>query len=265
MGDWWREESFDGVGHLALGRPPRNELSFPVMAELYERLTRMAADSEIRVVVLSSDVAGYFAAHADLADLERLAKGPVREAVAWYSALSALGQIPQPVVAAIDGAAGGGGLELALACTLRWASARARFRMPETSLGIVPGAGGTQRLPAVVGRAAAAELVLCGTEIDAETAQQLSLVGRVLPAEGFEDSVLAAARELAGRPGQALAASKRLLADRDPSLGARLRAEGTAFAELLGTPESARLRAAQRREYERADGDLATSSRAATP
>lgn len=235
---------------LSYANPPYNMLTFDAVAELEKRLEVIAADSAVHVVVLASRVDGYFAAHADLDDLAMLIDGPVPKARSWHTVMSLLVSMPQPVVAAVDGIAGGGGFELALACTLRWAGEHATFRLPETSLGIIPGSGGTQRLVRLVGSGPAAELVLTGEDVPADVALRLGVVGRVLPHEGFLDDVLAAAHELAGKPRPALAAAKRLvLRVSELPLREGLKEEGKAFSELLVTPESVHLREERLRRY----------------
>ena len=120
-----------------------------------------------------------------------------------------LESMPQPVVAAVDGQAWGGGCELSLACTLRVASERAHFGQPEVAVGIIPGAGGTQRLPRLVGAGRAAELVLSARIIDAAEALRIGLVEAVLPTDGFVDAVLEWVQPMATKPRPALFAAKR--------------------------------------------------------
>ena len=154
-----------GAAALAtFNRPPRNLMSMAAMGELESLLHGVAGDESVTVLVLTGGVPGYFVAHADLDDLSALGRGePVEgDPGSWSRAFDLLSTMPQPVVAAVGGQAWGGGCELALACTIRVAAASAHFGQPEVAVGIIPGAGGTQRLPRVVGPGRAAEMVLSG-------------------------------------------------------------------------------------------------------
>lgn len=252
----WTERREAAVAVLSYRNPPRNFLTFAALAELGEILRRIAEDDTISVVVLRSDVPGYFVAHADLDELARLAAGPVPQARSWYTTMRLVETMPQPVIAAIGGQAWGGGVELSLACALRWASDSAHFALIETALGIIPGSGGTQRLIRLIGRGDATELVLSGEVVEAHRAHQIGLVGRVFASESFDEDVLSAATAMARKPRAALAAAKRVLSE-----GAQLgvadafRLEGTAFAELLATPESGALQERARHAYSVAADD----------
>ncbi len=172
------------VGVLTLDRPDRrNALSRATLVEL-GRLTReLVADPEVRVIVLTGSGDKVFCAGADLKERQGFTNEDVRVQVGLYrSELSALDHSPKPVVCALNGSAFGGGLELALICDLRVAAPGALLGLPETTLGIIPGAGGTQRLPRVVGEARAKEMILLGRSVTAETALSWGLVNRVSPA-----------------------------------------------------------------------------------
>ena len=150
---------------LTFTRPPSNWMSIAAMTELADALDEIAGrTSDVTVVVLTGGVDGYFIAHADLDDLASLGRGESVEGDprAWRRALSTLESMPQPTVAAIDGQAWGGGCETALACTVRLGSERAHLGQPEVTVGVIPGAGGTQRLPRIVGPAVGAELCITG-------------------------------------------------------------------------------------------------------
>ncbi len=256
----WSRTDVDHVAVLTYRNPPRNFLTFAALEELDAELARLETAPDISVVTLTSDVPGYFIALADLDELAELAQGPVPRARIWYTAMRRAERIPQPVIAAIDGQAWGGGFELSLACTLRWASAAAHFSLLETALGIIPGAGGTQRLARLIGPGRAADLVLTGDVLTAEQARAAGLVERVLPAPDFQAEVLRLARAMAAHPAAALAAAKRALVEgsRLP-LTEGLRLEAALFAERLSSPESRELQAAARRRYaEAADDDRIT-------
>ncbi|MDQ6522796.1 enoyl-CoA hydratase/isomerase family protein [Nocardioides sp. LHD-245] len=245
----WKATRSGGVVELVYDNPPRNFLTFAALTELGDHLTALADDPDIAVVVLASADPERFIAHADLDELTRLADGPVPEARAWYTTMRLIETMPQPVVAAIDGQAWGGGLELSLACTLRWASPRAHFSAIETALGIVPGAGGSQRLIRLIGRGPATDLVITGLRVDAAHAERLGIVSRVFSGD-FRAEVLAAATDIARLPRAAVAAAKRVVREgAELDLAAALRLEGGTFGELLATPDSLRLQRAARERY----------------
>lgn len=166
---------------LTLNRPEAaNALSKKLVSALLQKLAEIECQSELRVVVLTAAGGRAFCAGADLKERKSMDQAAV---IAFLQQLrlltTGLEQLKQPVIAAIDGAAMGGGLELALACDLRVASAQARFALPETSLGIIPGAGGTQRLTRLIGLAQARDLILTARKIDAPQALALGLVNEL--------------------------------------------------------------------------------------
>jgi enoyl-CoA hydratase/carnithine racemase len=178
-------ERLNGVALVRLNRPERMNALSRAMVEALGRVGReLDADSDVRVVVLTGAGEKAFCAGADLKERAGMSEPQVLEQLALYrSELAWLGNFRAPVVAAINGVALGGGLELALSCDLRVARAGAVLGLPETSLGIIPGAGGTQRLPRLVGEAKAKELILLGTRLSAEQALSVGLVNCVVPAE----------------------------------------------------------------------------------
>ncbi|HZT65299.1 MAG TPA: enoyl-CoA hydratase/isomerase family protein [Acidimicrobiales bacterium] len=231
---YWHTEMGGGAAVATFVRPPRNMMSFAAVGELADLLGALAGDESVKVVVLTGGVPGYFVAHADLDDLTRIGRGePVEgDARDWRRATDLLESVPQPVVAAVNGQAWGGGCELALACTVRVAAASAHFAQPEVNVGIIPGAGGTQRLPRAVGPGRAAELILSGRVVEAEEALRIGLVQAVLPDDGFLDAVLDWLGPMLSKPRHALAAAKQAVVQ-----GARLpldeglRLEGRLFVE----------------------------------
>ena len=237
----WTLERIDAVGVATFTRPPRNLMSIAAMTELEAVVAEVAADADIRVLVLTGGVPGYFVAHADVDDLAALGRGePVEgDPGSWSRTLKAIEAMPQPVVAAIDGQAWGGGNELALACTVRVASDRAHFGQPEVAVAIIPGAGGTQRLPRLIGPGRAAELVLSGRIIDADEALRIGLVEAVLPHDRFVERVLEWVAPMARHDPKAVQAAKRALIDglRLP-LDEGLRLEGRLFLECQMRPEA---------------------------
>ncbi|RLB40670.1 MAG: crotonase [Deltaproteobacteria bacterium] len=186
----------DGVGFLLLNRPEvRNAFNQVMIDEIRESLECIRKDKEIRVLIVTG-AGKAFQAGADIAELRRMS--PL-ELLRWNDGIvrinAALESLPQPVIAAINGAAMGGGLELALACTIRVMEESAKIGLPEVKLGIIPGTGGTIRLPRLIGIGRAAKLILTGDPIGAKDALELGLVDEIVP----DGSVLKAAEDLARR------------------------------------------------------------------
>lgn len=254
----WNLTEHDRVAVLTFERPPRNFMSFAAMGDLGAKLTELRSRDDVNVVVLTGGVEGYFVAHADLDDLSKIGKGePVEgDPTSWYTTFELIETMPQPVVAAVNGQAWGGGCELSMACTLRVAAAAAHFSQPEVNVGIIPGAGGTQRLPRLVGPGRAAELILSGRVIDAEEAARIGLVQAVLPDEGFDDAVLDWVAPIAEKPRSALAAAKAAMHEGlSLPLSEALRVEGRYFLECQGSAEAVELEEAALQRYEEAAPD----------
>jgi enoyl-CoA hydratase len=185
--------SADGaVLHIVLNRPPANALG-PVIIEGLHAALDVADESKVKVLLLSSGLDGFFAAGADIKHMTTVDAASFKTyGDGLRSGLTRLAGHRALSVAAIDGLALGGGLELAMACTMRVVSSRAKLGLPEVKLGLIPGAGGTQRLPRLVGRGAALDLMLTGRQIGADEAVRIGLVDRLT------------------EPGEALAAARRL-------------------------------------------------------
>jgi enoyl-CoA hydratase len=202
-----------GVGLVTLRRPDRlNALSSEVAAALDAAFRAAGADDAVRAIVVAGEGKA-FCAGADIGELDSL-DGPhaFRAFVGRLTdAFEVLGRCPKPSVAAIHGVALGGGLELALACDLRVAEDGARLGVPEIKLGLLPGAGGTARLPRLLPKAVAKQLLLTGEPLPAADAHRLGLVNEVVPVGSGLASALALASRLAGLPPLALAAAKRLV------------------------------------------------------
>jgi methylglutaconyl-CoA hydratase len=171
------------VGVLLIDRADRrNALSRDTLYALGRLGAELVADPVIRAIVLTGAGDKAFCAGADLKERQGMSADDVRKQVGLYrSELGVLDRSPKPVIAALNGVAFGGGLELALLCDLRVAAAHAELALPETTLGIIPGAGGTQRLPRVVGEARAKEMILLGRKLSAAEALAWGLVNRVSP------------------------------------------------------------------------------------
>lgn len=201
---------------LTFVRPPRNLMDMVSMTELVGHLEQLAERTDdVTVVMLTGGVDGFFIAHADLDDLATIARGelPDGDPRSWSQAQTLLENMPQPTVAAIDGQAWGGGCETALACTMRVGSERAHLGQPEVAIGIIPGGGGTQRLPRLVGSALGAELCLTGRVIDAHEAKRIGLLNEVLPTDGFVGHAVDWCKRVAQHPAHAVFAAKRAIVE----------------------------------------------------
>ena len=248
MTDFWTETRHDKIAVLTFTRPPHNWMSILAMTELVGHLERLAELShEVTVVMLTGGVEGYFIAHADLDDLAKLSRGEDvgGDLGSWSRALDLLETMPQPTVAAIDGQAWGGGCETALACTMRIASERSHMGQPEVVVGIIPGAGGTQRLPRLVGSGVGAELCLSGRIIQADEALRIGLLNTVLPDEGFVEAAVSWCGAMARNPASAVFAAKKAVVQglRLP-LDKGLALEGQLFATANTSDEAKKLNAA---------------------
>jgi enoyl-CoA hydratase len=193
-------ETRDQVRVLTVSRPEKlNTLNAAVLEELAAAVTEVERETSLRVVIFTGAGEKAFIAGADIAELERLSPVEGLEHARRGQALfDRIDRLPIPTIAAINGFAYGGGLELAMACALRVASENARMGLPETSLGILPGYGGTQRLARLVGRARALELVLTAEKgLTAADAERIGLINRVVPAGQAVDAAFALARRIA--------------------------------------------------------------------
>lgn len=235
----WTVEYRNRLAVLTFLRLPDNQMDLDSLDELAALLSDIAQrTAEVSVLVLKGGIDNIFIKHADLAILRHAAAGTLGpdQEQAWPRTLSLLESIPQPVVAAIDGQAWGGGLETALAATVRVASTRSHFCQPEIRYGIIPGGGGTQRLPRLIGRGAASEMILTGRVVGAAEALRLGLVNTVLPTEGFTQHAEDWAAQLTRNPSQALFAAKRAIHDGLAlPLGAGLALEGDLFRQTIPT------------------------------
>lgn len=238
MGEFVRVEVEDAVGTIRLDRPKMNAIDGQVTAELHQAALEVRDRDDVRAVVLYGGER-VFAAGADITQMSTLSYADM---VAWggrlQDALRAVAKIPKPVVAAVTGYALGGGFELALAADFRVLGERAKVGVPEILLGVMPGAGGTQRLPRLVGPARAKELVFSGRQVPADEALLLGIADRVVP----DADVYTAAREwaavYANGPAVALRAAKQAIDDGlELDLDSALRLETALFAGLFATDD----------------------------
>lgn len=231
-----REERQGAVTTLTIDHPPANAISNAVVAGLAEGLARAEADDSCRAVVITGAGPKFFSAGADITEFGAGAEG-------LGGALDLTLKLERsrlPIVAAVNGVAFGGGCELSLACDVRVAARSARFGQPEIKLGIMPGWGGTQRLPRLIGRARASELLLTGDPVDADGALQLGLVAEVVEDGGLTEAAARWAELLGSRAPLALAAIKRAMNDGlHLPIAEALTVEQREFAGLFATEDAA--------------------------
>lgn len=227
-----------GVATLLLHRPPMNALSRQVQDQIAEAARAAVNHDGVRAVIVTGGDS-VFAAGADIKQMAQWDRPTaMREVDGLQDAFTAVAQLPMPVIAAIAGYALGGGCELALCADLRIAADTAVLGQPEVALGIIPGAGGTQRLPRLIGPSRAKDLVLTGRRVTAEEALTLGLVDRVVPAADLMARARDLAASLANGSATALAAAKRAIdVGLDQTLAEGLRTEGLLFAGLFGSPD----------------------------
>ena len=228
----------DGVTVIRLNRPPLNPLSEAMLTELAVTAQAVGADPTVKAVVVTGSERA-FAAGADITEFGS-PDDAHRIGAHFRAAFDGVAAIPRPVIAAIRGFALGGGLELALACDLRVAADSARLGQPEILLGIIPGAGATQRLPRLIGTARAKEMVWSGRQLRAEEAHAIGLVDRVAPADETEAVAVTWATTFAGGAVVAMGAAKHVI-DRglDGPLAAGLDLEHRAFSDIFATADAA--------------------------
>jgi enoyl-CoA hydratase len=221
------------IATLRLNRPEKlNAISARVIGALGARLAALAADDAIAAAVLTGGERA-FAAGADVEDMP-----PPAEAAAFVETWRCVLDFPKPIVAAVSGHCLGGGFEMALMCDIIVAAETARFGLPETGLGLLPGAGGTQLLPRTVGRSMAAEVILAGRILSAEEALVHGVASRVVPAAELEEAARAVATAIASKgPIATRHAKAALQAARALPLADGLAVESASFASLLGTED----------------------------
>jgi enoyl-CoA hydratase len=203
-------EKKDGIGVVTLNRPEAlNALNSTVYTELYDVFEAIENDEEVRAVVLRGSGEKAFAAGSDVAEMASMNTLEIQKFMATIrKASDRIYSLTKPTIAAISGYALGGGCELAMCCDLRICSEKARFGQPEINLGLIPGAGGTQRLPRLIGVAKAKEMIFLGDMIDAATALNLGLVNKVVPPEKLMEEAMVWATKLVSKSGPVLAMAK---------------------------------------------------------
>jgi enoyl-CoA hydratase/carnithine racemase len=238
VGDFVKLEISGGIGTIRLDRPPMNPLNTQVQEELRAAAHSAAGNDEVKAVIVYGG-AKVFAAGADITEFTSVSYQEMStRAVALSGAFDTVARIPKPVVAAITGYALGGGCELALACDWRVVAEDAKLGQPEIRLGIIPGAGGTQRLARLIGPAKAKDLIFSGRMVDAAEALRIGLADRVAPAAEVYATAVAMVQPYVTGPSLALRAAK-LAVDGGLSLdlASGLALESHLFAGLFATDD----------------------------
>jgi enoyl-CoA hydratase/carnithine racemase len=240
MGEFIRVEIDGGIGTIRLDRPPMNALNVQVQEELRAAAHAVAGDDAVRAVVVYGGEK-VFAAGADIKEMAAMGYAEMAaRAVELSSAFAAVAAIGKPVVAAVTGYALGGGCELALACDWRVAADDATFGQPEIKLGVIPGAGGTQRLSRLVGPARAKDIIMTGRFVPADEALAIGLADKLAPAAEVYAAACDMVRPFVTGPAQALRAAKLAV---DGGLGMDLASglawESQLFAALFATDDKA--------------------------
>ena len=238
MGEFVHVEVDGGVGIIRLDRPPVNALNARMQDEIAAAADEAGRRADIRAVVVHGGPKS-FAGGADIKEMAELSYADMAARAHRLSAsFTAVAKIPKPTVAAITGYALGGGLELALCCDRRVAADTARLGQPEILLGVIPGAGGTQRLARLVGAATAKDLVYTGRPVMAAEARSIGLVDEVVAAGEVYDTARAWAAQFANGPALALAAAKAAIdGGMDGDLASGLNLESHLFAALFATDD----------------------------
>ncbi|RLL46844.1 enoyl-CoA hydratase [Oceanobacillus piezotolerans] len=200
----------NGVATVVIKNPPMNVLSQQVTKELDIVFGQLEEDNEVISIILTGDGEKAFMAGADIKEF------PERDAekgdeIDTHTVFNRIENIPKPTIAVLNGFTLGGGLELALTCDIRIAENHAKIGLPEVNLGLLPGAGGTQRLPRIVGSSKAKEMMFTGSPVDAEEAHKLGIVNKVVPKGEGREAAEKLANKLANQSLQALSRIKRLV------------------------------------------------------
>jgi enoyl-CoA hydratase/carnithine racemase len=249
-----------GICRATLAHPPINLLDLQLLAEIGRLTDEVAGDDDVRVLIVDSADPDFFIAHADVALIQGLPTDDIGlhdELSPFNATMERFRTLPKATIAVIEGVARGGGSEFAMAFDMRYAALdKAVLGHPEAALGIIPGGGGTQRLPRLIGRGRTLEVILGCMDIDAATAEAWGYVDRALPAEKLRRFVDKLAARIAACPAEAIAAAKRAVDAAAGDLTTGLRIEDQLLRETLAQPAAQqRLQAivdagAQTREFE---------------
>ncbi|MBI4559196.1 MAG: enoyl-CoA hydratase/isomerase family protein [Candidatus Hydrogenedentes bacterium] len=235
-------EEAENWAWITLNRPKANALSLELMLELGAALGEWRDHRAVRCVLITGGGDRFFSAGADVPTIQKTLGNPITGGSlleAGVKTVNAIEAYPKPVIAVVNGMAFGGGCELTLACHLRIAADTAQFGQPEINLGIIPGWGGTHRLPRLIGESRAMEWLLTGRTFSAQEALQAGLVCKVVPKEALKSAASELAKVIAGKPVAATHATLEVIRERAlyPERGIEL--EATAFAKVAATKDAA--------------------------
>jgi enoyl-CoA hydratase len=232
-------EKEEGIATITINRPKANVVNKETILEISARLDDAEKDENVKVVVITGSGDRFFCAGLDLKWIRGISAVDAMNFTLFAQKLTKkMEELGKPVIAAINGYALGGGLELAMSCDLRIASENARLGQTELNVGLIPGWGGTQRLPRLVGRAMAKELIFTAKMIDAKTAKQLGLLNEVVPPDELKSAVKKFAAELLTKPPVGLQLAKQLInSSMEIDLTRGLVQEAQAFGVLVSTED----------------------------
>jgi enoyl-CoA hydratase len=231
----------DGIATLLFNRPKAlNALNATLLAEFTDALSTIQKDESIRVLILTGAGEKAFVAGADITEIATLSPlGAKKFAQSGQDAISRLQELAIPVIAAVNGYALGGGCEMALACDFIYASEKALFGLPEINLGVIPGFGGTQRLPRLIGANRAKEMIFTGKHLTAAEAKEIGLVNKVFAPEELLPAVSETAKLIASKGKASLFAAKKTVSQGlSTDLATGLAIERDAFALCLASPDA---------------------------
>jgi len=231
----------EGIATLTFNRPQvLNALNSELLKEFSHALDKIAADEDIRVLILTGAGEKAFVAGADINELAAFNALQAKHfSESGHTLLNKLQTLPIPVIAAVNGFALGGGSEIALACDFIYASENAMFGQPEINLGIIPGFGGTQRLPRLVGKNRAKEMIFAGKMINADEAYAIGLVNKICPQQQFMDQVIKTAQTMAAKGKVTLRAAKQAInSGMNVDLATGCSIETDAFALCMDSPDA---------------------------
>jgi enoyl-CoA hydratase/carnithine racemase len=246
MGDWQniRAEVTDKIAVLTIDHPPVNSFNSQVVTELEEAIDGLLANDEVKAIIITGGGTNAFVAGADIPEIKDLFESADEAAAAEFGeqghrTFFKIERSPKPVIAAINGFCLGGGLELAMACHMRICSDRARLGQPEINLGIIPGWGGTQRLPRLVGKGKAIEMILTGDMITAQEAYRIGLVNKVVPAGAVLKEAQGLARKIVSKSKfPAAAALQAISQGLEVTIDEGLKIETQEFGKLTDTEDA---------------------------
>lgn len=229
----------DRVALIGLNNPPSNTLKMPLLKELEELLDKLAADDSVKCYIITGE-GKMFAAGADIEEISKLTSADQAKEMSGYgqSVFMKLERGPKPVIAAINGICLGGGLELAMSCHIRIAGDRAKLGLPEISLGIIPGFGGTQRLQRIVGMSKATELILTGDYLRANDALAIGLISAAVPNDTVVEEAKKIAAKIVSKGAPALKQALEVIGrGSESSIQDSMAIEAAAFGELCKTED----------------------------